>query len=322
MSKLGSVTRQCRDLINGAINEIGHSKYDAEQRVIAELRTEGVPVTEHAIAQRTGIYSIETRKQVLNHWVQCANYAKENFDIRDIRDIRADHVGAWLNSKIESDLTTKTIKNMCGSMEKFGVALRRQHGDPDGRYNFSDSIQEAREEARAVLRDNPPVNRAFENPAQLAQNLRVTVHSIGADLMYQGGARISEVSELRADRNMLGIDPATGKGRIKLTNTKNGKIREILVPADLYRAVEREIAEKGVFRFDKDAFRADLRETCYKTGENADNGPHGFRYNYAQNRYQELIRQGYTAQHAKYIVSRELGHGRASITDRYLGRSA
>ncbi len=322
MSKSGSVTRQCRDLINGAINEIGHSKYDAEQRVIAELRTEGVPVTEHAIAQRTGVYSIETRKQMLNHWVQCGNYCKQMFDIRDIRDIRADHVGAWLNSKIESDLTTKTIKNMCGSMEKFGVALRREIGDPDGRYNFSDAIQEAREEARAVLRDNPPVNRAFENPAQVAQNLRVAVHRIGAELMYRGGARISEVSELKMERNMLGIDPATGKGRIKLTNTKNGKIREMQVPADLYRAVEREIKENGVFKFDKGAFRSDLREAGYKTGENADNGPHGLRYNYAQHRYEELTRDGYTIQHAKYIVSRELGHGRASITDRYLGRFA
>jgi len=63
------------------------------------------------------------------------------------------------------------------------------------------------------------------------------VHQLAADLMYQGGARISEVSELRADRNMRGIN-ADGMGEIRLTNCKNGMDRTMYVPARTYTTVE------------------------------------------------------------------------------------
>lgn len=47
-------------------------------------------------------------------------------------------------------------------------------------------------------------------------------------------------------------------------------------------------------------------------------GAHGLRHSYAQNRMDELQQQGFLYQEALEIVSQEMGHFRASITEVYL----
>ena len=47
-------------------------------------------------------------------------------------------------------------------------------------------------------------------------------------------------------------------------------------------------------------------------------GSHGLRWSYAQERHNEVQQHGYTYEQSLSIVSQELGHERADITEHYL----
>ncbi len=323
MGRMPSVVKQVTELINGEIDCRGESKYEAKQGAIAEIRAQDGTATSNEINSRIGIFSNSAARHAHGTWVDMAKYIKEEFGIKNIYDTRPEHVADYLNYRLEKgDLTVRSFNNICGYAEKYGVALRMESGDTTGRYSFHGAVEPCRQDGKISLPANEVANRKYDNPAQVSGAMASPIHTVAAELMYQGGARISEVSELRADRNMLGIN-ADGMGEIKLTNTKNGQERTMYTPAANYKAVEAIQAENGgVFRFDQSEFRTDLIRACEATGEQY-TGAHAFRYNFAQSEFQKNLDKGMSVAEAKQAVAEKMGHTRADkdTTDRYLGRA-
>jgi len=107
---------------------------------------------------------------------------------------------------------------------------------------------------------------------------------------------------------------------VVLATSRSGRGRpgkDIQVSRETYERLEQHVKEHGVFRIDKNAYRNDLKATSEMTNQHY-HGSHGLRWSYAQERHNEVKQHSYTYEQSLTIVSQELGHERADITEHYL----
>jgi integrase len=98
---------------------------------------------------------------------------------------------------------------------------------------------------------------------------------------------------------------------------KGGKEREIGVSPRTYARLVSMVGAGERFEFDKDAYRAELKDAAAKTAQCYE-GSHGLRWSWAQERHTELQRTGMTYEKSLTQVSQDMGHERADITEHYL----
>lgn len=309
----GSVAYQVQ-LVFQAVNEIGASKHEAK----ADARTGGAG-TWHQVGKQLGVYSYSTADAYRDVWRACLSHAKENYEIRDIEKLSGEAVRAFLQSKVDQGVARATFGQYSAACEKLEVALNRyaeQHGT--GReYSFSSDIQAARDAATNLERFEG--TRAYNNPDRLVAAVRNEQHNLVASIQREGGSRISETNHITKDQlRGLREDLRTGemKGWFDVQG-KGGKEREIGVSPATYSRLEAAVANGTRFEFDKDAYRAALKEAAAKTGQSYQ-GSHGLRWSWAQERHAELQERGMTYEQSLSEVSQEMGHERGDITEHYL----
>jgi len=311
----GSIKWQVEEVFK-VISKIGQSKH-ADKDYARDLGAK----TWHDIGKNLGIYSYRTLDAYRDVAKQLMSYVKSEFGVKDIEKITGEHVKSFLEYKVEQGISYRTFQQYAAAVEKLEVALNRysEVNNRGNSYNFESYIKEIREIAKETLeRTNP--TRAYENPKDLIKNLTEKEHSLMAKMQYEGGARIHEASLIKQEQ-LKGIDNElfTGKGIGKIeVQGKGGYIRNINVLADTYIQLENYIKENGVFKVDKDAYRTDLKAAAEKSGQDY-TGSHGLRWNFAQERFNELQAKGnLTYEQALKQVSEEMGHHRADITEHYL----
>ncbi|EDP73729.1 phage integrase N-terminal domain-containing protein [Hydrogenivirga sp. 128-5-R1-1] len=311
----GSIRWQVNKVFE-VISKIGQSKH-YEKELVRELGAK----TWHEIGKGLGIYSYKTLDSYRDVVKQLMSYVKSEFGIKDIEKLTGKHVKSFLEYKIEQGISYRTFQQYTAAAEKLEVALNRysEINSRGNSYSFESHIREVREIAKETLERTNPA-RAYENPTDLIKNLTENEHSLMAKMQYEGGARLHEVSLIKQDQlKGIDIDPFTGKeiGKIEVQG-KGGYVRDIKVSADTYRQLENHIKENGVFKVDKDTYRADLKLAAEKSGQDY-TGSHGLRWNFAQERFNELQENGnLTYEQALKQVSEEMGHHRADITEHYL----
>ncbi len=313
----GSIKWQVKEVFK-VISKIGHSKHYEKELV----RLSGAK-TWHEIGKGLGIYSYKALDVYRDVAKQLMSYVKSEFGIKDIEKLTGEHVKSFLEYKIEQGVSYRTFQQYAAAVEKLEVALNR-YSDISNRgnsYNFEPYIKQVREIAKETLEKTNPT-RAYENPKNLIKNLTEKEHFLMAKMQYEGGARLHEGSLIKQDQ-LKGIDkdPFTNKevGKIEVQG-KGGYVRDIRVSADTYRQLKNYVKEKGEFKIDKNAYRADLKSAAIKTGQKY-TGSHGLRWNFAQERFNELQEKGnLTYEQALKQVSEEMGHHRADITEHYLRR--
>jgi integrase len=120
------------------------------------------------------------------------------------------------------------------------------------------------------------------------------------------------------------------EGEIYTVIGKGGLIREVLLPVSLAKQLEAKRLTMPIKVQDRNIYY--LQRYAIAGGKNWSNsfssaskrllgwshGAHGLRHSYAQNRMDELQRQGFLYQAALEIVSQEMGHFRSNITEVYL----
>ena len=309
----GSTVYQVQQVFQ-MVNEIGASKHEAK----AEARAGGAN-TWHEVGKELGVYSYSTADAYRDVWRACLDYAKEAFGIRDIEKLSGEAVRAFLVSKVDQGVAHATFGQYAAAMEKLGVALNRyakQHGT--GReYGFSAWVQGARNVAVNLERFEG--SRAYASPDRLVAKAASERHNLAASLQREGGCRISEVNHItREQLQGLREDLRSGemKGWVEVEG-KGGKEREIGVSPETYARLVEAVADGARFEFDKDAYRADLKEAAAKSGQEYE-GSHGLRWSWAQERHAELQERGLTYDQSLSEVSREMGHERGDITEHYL----
>jgi len=323
----GSINHQVNLVFKQSnIFQPGSSKHDAKLQAREELLAKGESATSDKIGAQTAIYSYNTAEKYKDTWHDLAQYCKQEFGIKDVTKIEAEHIKSYLESKIESGVKYSSFQRECAAISKFEQALNRfaeKYGErynvAKTEFNFREAINTTREIAKEVL-SRDIKDRGFDNPQAVINNIERPESKIAAAVQYEGGARLSEACYIK-ESQLKGyeIDRVTGqeKGKIYLDNTKGGKDREIFVSKETYSKLESYIKENGEFKISKNTYSHDVNAAAKQLNERASD-THSFRYNFAQERYNSCLDAGFTHEQALQNVSWEMGHERADITLHYL----
>ena len=314
----GSVLGQVNALLSN-ITAFGTSKYESKEA----LRENGAK-TWHDIGKGLDkIFSYSTANKYREVWREVLSYAKENFKVKDAEKLNADHIKAYLQNKIEGNVKYSTFQTYASAIEKLEVALNKWSKlySKQNTYSFSDAIKDLRQTASERL-EHFSGTRNYENPKAIVSAIKDERYSIAAHIQYESGARIDEMYKL-TEKNLHGIskDEYTQKdiGLVEVKG-KGGKTRELKLNIYTYERLESYIKQNASFELkDKDSYRSAIKDTAINTGQAYDSrGSHGLRWNFAQERFQELQKNSIAYMQAIQIVSIEMGHNRPDITERYL----
>jgi len=319
----GSIGHQMTHIFEASgINQIGESKHQARNEARETLEVNGESATSANVASQTGIYSYGTAETYLDKWVECGKYAKEEFGIRNMEELSSEHIRSYLESKIEADVAYSTFQGNAAALEKLESALNMYSDkyDRGNEYSFKSAVSDTRSTASAELARFDG-NRAYDDPRALISALTDSNHQLAASVQLESGVRVNEASKITADQ-LRGIaqDSHTGKsvGQFDFTG-KGGKENIGQMAPETYERLVAYIAEHGSFQISADQYREDLKGAAERTDQQY-NATHGLRWNFAQDRVQELQEHGCGLLEAKGIVSQEMGHNRVEITDHYLAR--
>jgi len=281
------------------------SKHEAKETA----RAEGAR-TSADVAEKTQIYSYQTAESYKDVWHQVADFAKENCALKDIEKLSEKEVRAYLESRAAEGVAHSTFQKECAAINKFENALNSYAAARGtGReYNFREVTHQVKvEQGKSLERADP--HRAYSNPQGVKAELGNADHKLAAELQHTGGARINEISLVKADQ-------LKGNGKVEVQG-KGGKMRTLNVPEKIYSELKSHIEKNGSFKLDKDEYGRDLRAAALASGQAA-SGSHGLRWNYAQDRMKEIQQGGKTYEQALSQVSQEMGHERSDITEHYL----
>jgi integrase len=307
----GGIDSQVTHIFNDSgILEIGKSKHQAK-----ELARANEAKTWHEVGKYLGIYSYGTADTYKDVWHEFARFAKSELRLKDMEKTGSEHVGAFLFQKIEDGIARSTYQKISAAMEKFEMALNRysQKFGKGNLYDFDKTIRAASKEAQAEL-EKGGTPRAYEKPTEVINRLERDSHQLVASIQHQGGARISEATWIK-EHQLKGVEE--GRGVIFLDFTKGGKEREMRIDPETYNQLEKAISDMYEFKVDKGGYRVALRIASEATGQKYQ-GSHGLRWSFAQERMETLQVNGRTYEEALVMVSNEMGHNRADITNHYL----
>lgn len=317
----GSIRGQTLHLFNASgINCIGESKFQAKDSARVELANEGRGATSSAISEKTGIHSLGTRDNYLEKWQEIGRFVKEEYAVRDLEKLTADHVHQFLDYKIELGVSYSHWNGYCAAVGKLEKALNAysDKNDRGNAYDFRSVVKELRPEARSEL-PRFEGTRNYDSPERLTETVSNPSHQLVARIQHESGLRVAGASSISARQlRGLGRDAHTGKlvGLVDYIG-KGGKPGTAQMTPETYQRLADYIRVHGQFKVSVDGYRASLESAADRTGQDY-NGSHGLRWNFAQERFSELQKHGHSYEKCLGAVSSELGHNRIEITTHYL----
>jgi len=306
----GSIVHQIQTLYHeSGIKKIGTSKH-VDKNELRAATPRHKKLNWHDIGQNTGIYSYSTADDYREIWISAARYAKDHYGVKDVENLTGECLQAFLLAKIEQEVKHATFMQYAAALEKLAVALNMyaERHDTGKIYSFSEDIKVARKIAHKALQRFDGV-RSYDNPEELIEKLENPVHKLIASIQHIGGARIDEVYGITIS-SLKGDSLVTVKG-------KGGKVRDIRIKPENYSQLEEILQKEDNFKFNKAMYLYHLKKASEESGQKY-NASHGLRWNFAQNRMQELQKDGKIYEHVLTLVSQEMGHERADITEHYL----
>ena len=300
----GSLLGQMKFILNIATN---HSKFGIK---MSDILKEG-----YSKSYNPYVRSFKTAREYYGIWKNFAIFAKNMFGINSINQIRSEHIEAFIEQK--ADLSAKSLQNISSAFGKLEAIMKEKLGmevnfgsreDYSGRF-LANKIASELESTNA--------RGAYENPEALISNLSNETHKLVAELQYQAGLRIHEVKQIREGSLKSWTD---GNGEVHYgieVRGKGGFERTVEVPKELWDRAKETVEKDGKIDFSYQSYLSDLREASWATGQ-AYQGSHGLRYNFACEKYNELIQNGWGHTEALKEVSELMGHHRPEITEHYL----
>ena len=275
MARLGSIKYQISNIINSH-NGIGVSK--KEQRANSGLKS---LENGHNVSDK--IHSYKSIENLRNDLTNLANFSKENFGIKDITQISASNVRAWIESK---QITYNTASNYLSELNKVA-----EH------FSFSkEEMKALREDLKAKLTNKTPETRAYK---QLEKITLRENSQVAFELQRDYGLRINAATNINIEKQL--------KDNTLIYREKGGKLGKKELNPNLAQKI-RVNAVDGKYEVNKRTYARDLQKKIEESGQKF-NGTHGIRHTYAQRKLET---------NSKAEVSEEMGHSRIEITDTYL----
>ena len=178
MARLGSIKYQISNIINSH-NGIGVSK--KEQRANSGLKS---LENGHNVSDK--IHSYKSIENLRNDLTNLANFSKENFGIKDITQISASNVRAWIESK---QITYNTASNYLSELNKVA-----EH------FSFSkEEMKALREDLKAKLTNKTPETRAYK---QLEKITLRENSQVAFELQRDYGLRINAATNINIEKQL------------------------------------------------------------------------------------------------------------------------
>lgn len=295
----GKITYQV-SVVMEKLKDIGSSKHAAKNAA----RENGAQ-SKHDIAKATNIYGYNTYKNYLSIAKELAKYVHTVHNVSSIENIKPEQVRSFLESKInDNSITTKgSLNTYCSAIEKFETALNGYRSGNS--FDFSNAIKDIKQSSSL---SNNHINRAFNNPQKVIENMTNDKCKVVADLQLQHGLRVDEAKHIKIDSQLNGNTlTIQGKGGIiQVKELTDNQVKNV-----------KEYAENGVFSVDYKAYLNEVKQAAGAAGEEY-TGTHAFRYNYAQAEHSKYIQNGMSELAANLLVSKQMGHHREDITRHYL----
>lgn len=276
-------------------NGIGQSK--ATARAASGVKGQNghnVSTKAHSISETQNLRSITT---------QYVNFVKENYEGKVSENLNNDTAKDFINHKAE-EVGQGTLNTYISTLAKVADNLNELGVNSISRDEITDYRETLKEQGKTLQSEHN--NRAYENPEEVVRAMEATPYSLTASLQYEAGLRADDA--LNSDKWTLNED-----NTLHIEGSKGGVDYTTSPLSDELAQRVSEAIENG-FRGVYDDYRATLKEI---TGEDYE-GTHGLRYNYAQERVEELQEQGLTYNEALAETSLEMGHSREEITEHYL----
>lgn len=271
-----------------------------------------------------GLHSYNDKLCYTSTWKQLGEYVRDlSRDANgkshgvDYLRITPQQAAAFLRQKAADGCSYRYVGTIATHLTKFGSIQERlgvKNGvEVAGVKSWDRAVGNARDEARSEYHaTGNSTARAF-NPEPvlryMEQRYGPQEAAIGR-LYIESGARKNEICDLRPDRNWINAD-----NQIRLTNTKNGKIRfSAPISAESRAMIEKSFAQNGRFSFNPTTHARHLNVSLNATGElHYRGGAHAYRHTFVHERINTLVRGGMPYETAQSQVSRELGHNRLEV---------
>mgnify|MGYP000853903779 FL=1 len=275
MARLGSIKYQVSQILQ-KVNGIGTSKKDSREQSGVKSLESG-----HKVSDK--VHSFKSLENLRNDLANLANYAKAEFQIRDIKEINIDIVSSWIDSK---NISYNSASNYMSELNKVS-----------DHFNFTkEEIKDLRADLKKDLPKTELETRAYKNLEKIELKPR---HQVAFELQRDYGLRVNASTHINLDKQL--------HGNTLTFKEKGGKLSQKELSPNLAQKLK-ENATEGKYEINKRTYSRDLEKAIKKSGEKY-NGTHGIRHSYAQKMLET---------HSKAEVSQEMGHSREEITDTYL----
>jgi hypothetical protein len=289
-------------------------------------------------AARDGAISYSTAATVGDRWSEFAQWAKEEANARRMEDYTREIVveyGRELAEKVEAgEMAASTAQNLVSAVNTVMDLATR------GQWESVSPTRDCGIPERSAIRDQAPTALDREAYSRALDAVREQLGERAAavvELAREFGLRSKEASLIDA---RAALAEALSKGVISVSEgTKGGRYREVPITSEkqldaLSRASEAQGSDRSMIPHDqswKEWREGTLRDAREIVREHTGEGLHGLRASYACERYESLTGSPAPVaggsgvdreldREARLQIAEELGHGRADVTNEYLGR--
>ena len=289
--------------VNQAFSELksfGQSKHNAKENYKETVETRQIDKFMAGFGKEVGIFSYQTYKDYLQVSVNFANYAKQEFMIKDISKLTSEHVKAFLESK--SDLSRSTIQKYSAVLEKFESALSIKYNQT---FNFN--VKSAL--PSAVKENLKTVERAGYSGYADPQKLVNHIQEMNVRQEFKLASRLQLETGIRGLKDVNSIRLVDDKVSCI---TKGGKIRELKLSDNLKSDLKTYLAGNNFksFKVEYKEYLSVLKRASVATEQKYE-ATHGLRHNFYDSKALDLQRDGMLSVRDSWkATSREIGHNR------------
>jgi len=272
-------------------NGIGSSKTEARnQSNILGQNGQAVSTKAHSIKSLQNLRSITT---------QYVNFVKENHGNRVVKNINNETIKEFINHKLEQGNSQGTINTYISTLAKLSDNLNQLNLNTTSRTEITAYRNELKANGNDLQKNH--INRAYNNPQAIMNEMRDSPYFLSAQLSYEVGLRADDA--IHSDKWILNSD-----NTIHVVGSKNGINYTTSVLSNETAQRVRDAMDNG-YKVNYGEFREALKEAVANCNENW-TGIHGLRYSFAQ----EALSSGAS----KAELSLILGHSRIEIVETYL----
>lgn len=272
-------------------NGIGSSK--------TEAKSQSNTIGQNGQKVSTKAHSVKSLQNLRSITTQYVNYIKENHGNRVVKHINNETIKEFINHKLEQGNSQGTINTYISTLAKISDNLNRLNLNTTTRTEITAYRNELKANGNDLQKNH--INRAYNNPQAIVNEMRDSPYFLSAQLAYEVGLRADDA--IHSNKWTLNPDNS-----LHIKGSKNG-INYTTSPLSDETAQRVKDAIESGYKVNYGEFRESLKEAVEIVSGEEWQGIHGMRYSYAQERQAET---------SKAEISLTMGHSRNEIVETYL----